>query len=411
MERFLVSRQPIFCTDMSEVGYELLFRNSDENRAAFSDGDQATAEVIVNTFMEIGLDEMVGNHLAFINFDRDLIMGNYWKSLPRERVVLELLETIRPDSPLIKKLQDVRSAGYRIALDDFVCIETNALLHLANFVKFDLVANDWSLLERSIAITRTFPVKLIAEKVETREQFVSCKALGFDYFQGYFFCRPQFIEGRRLPVSRMASIHLITKLNNPEVDVRELEQAISQDVSLTYKLLRYINSAMYSFRQPINSIGHAIAMIGQEKIRTWASLILLSSFDDKSRSIVVTGTIRAEMCRRLARAAGGLAPDKLFLVGLLSVLDGMLDQPMEQILPSLPLEREIMDALLCYKGSLGAVLQCVLMYEKHNWADAQTAANIDEATLRQAYRESLKWSLGTLNGLSGSGADATARIR
>src|SRR5262245_61894579 len=289
MERFLVSRQPIFRTDMAELGYELLFRNSEENRASFSDGDQATAEVIVNTFMEIGLDEMVGNHLAFINFDRDLIMGNYWKSLPPERVVLELLETIKPDPSLIKKLQEARSAGYRVALDDFVCTGTDVLLELAHYVKFDLVANDWSLLERSIAIARNYPVKLIAEKVETREQFVSCKALGFDYFQGYFFCRPQFIEGRRLPVSRMASIHLITKLNNPEVDIKELEQAISQDVSLTYKLLRYINSAMYALRHPVNSIGHAITMIGQEKIRTWSSLILLSSFDDKSRSIVVTG--------------------------------------------------------------------------------------------------------------------------
>src|SRR4026209_1664054 len=149
MERFLVSRQPIFRIDMTELGYELLFRNSDEDRASFPDGDQATAEVIVNTFMEIGLDEMVGNHLAFINFDRDLIMGNYWKSLPRERVVLELLETIKPDRAMIKKLLEVRSAGYRIALDDFVCNGTNELLDVANFVKFDLVANDWSALERS----------------------------------------------------------------------------------------------------------------------------------------------------------------------------------------------------------------------------------------------------------------------
>ncbi len=409
MERFLVSRQPIFRADMTELGYELLFRNSDENRASFTDGDQATAEVIVNTFMEIGLDVVVGKHLAFINFDRDLIMGNYCKCLPKDRVVLELLETVIPDAPLMKKLEGLRAGGYRIALDDFVCTEGNPLWDVANFVKFDLVANDWSSLEQSIAIARRHPVRLIAEKVETREQFDRCNALGFDYFQGYFFCLPQVIQGRRLPVSRMASIHLITKLNNPEVDIKELEQAISQDVSLTYKLLRYINSAMFSLRTPVNSIGHAVRMIGQQKIRTWASLIVLSSFDDKSRDIVVTGTVRAKMCQQLATTAGVATPDKLFLVGLLSVLDAMLDQPMEQILPSLPLERDILDALLYQKGNLGAVLRCILEYEKRNWADAQTAGKVSEETLREMYREALKWSLGTLTGLSASPAETAAR--
>src|SRR5947208_3198543 len=137
MERFLVSRQPIFRADFTELGYELLFRNSDENRASFADGDQATAEVIVNTFMEIGLDEMVGKHLAFINFDRDLIMSNYGKFLPQDRVVLEVLETVKPDVELIEKLHNLRSSGYRIALDRFMCTEDNSLLQVANFVKFD----------------------------------------------------------------------------------------------------------------------------------------------------------------------------------------------------------------------------------------------------------------------------------
>ncbi len=409
MERFLVSRQPIFRADMSELGYELLFRNSSENRAEFSDGDQATAAVIVNAFMEIGLDEIVGHNLAFINFDRDLIMGDYLKSLPQDRVVLEVLETIKPDVALIKKLQDLRRSGYSIAFDDFVCAEAKALLDVANFVKFDLVKNDWASLERSIATVKKYPVKLIAEKVETREQFVSCKALGFDYFQGYFFCRPQFIEGRRLPVSRMAGIHLLMKVNNSEADVKELALAISQDVSLTYKLLRYINSAGLSLPNPVTSVGHAVAMVGKEKIRTWASLILLSSFDDKSRNIVVTGSVRARMCQHLATATGVTKPEQLFLVGLLSVLDAMLDQPMEQIIQALPLDREIVDALLYQKGNLGAVLRCVLEYEKRNWAGAQAAGNISADALREAYRESLKWALGTLNGFSASPIEATTR--
>src|SRR2546422_3908760 len=168
MERVLVSRQPIYRSDLSELGYELLFRNSDADVASFSDGDQATADVIVNTFMEIGLEEMVGRHLAFINFDRNLILGNYVECLPRERVVVEILETIKPDATFVKKLRDLRGMGYRIALDDFLCTEPYyALLDVASFVKFDLMATDWSSIESSVNFVRKYPVQLIAEKVET----------------------------------------------------------------------------------------------------------------------------------------------------------------------------------------------------------------------------------------------------
>src|SRR5213593_580635 len=159
MERILVSRQPIYRADLSELGYELLFRNSDKDVALFSDGDQATAEVIVNTFVEIGLDEMVGRHLAFINFDRNLIFGNYWECLPRERVVLEILETISPDAALVKKLHDLRKLGYRIALDDFVCTDNSALLDVANFVKFDLLANDWASIQSAVKAVRKHSVQ------------------------------------------------------------------------------------------------------------------------------------------------------------------------------------------------------------------------------------------------------------
>src|SRR5215813_4503269 len=263
MERVLVSRQPIFSENMAELGYELLFRNSDKDQASFSDGDEATAEVIINTFMDIGLDAMVGRRMAFINFDRNLILGNYCDCLPRDRVVLELLEKGAPDAALITKLQALHTAGYWIALDDFVAKESSrTLLELAHFVKIDLTTNDWSAVERSLAVVRKHPAKVIAKKVETREQFNTCKVLGFDYFQGYFFCRPQLVEGRRLPVSRLATAPLITKLNNPGVDLKELEQAIGLDVALSDKLLRYVNSAAYSLAKPVNSIGHAITLVG-----------------------------------------------------------------------------------------------------------------------------------------------------
>jgi EAL and modified HD-GYP domain-containing signal transduction protein len=401
MERVLVSRQPIYREDMAELGYELLFRNSDKDQASFSDGDEATAEVIINTFMDIGLDAMVGPRMAFINFDRNLILGNYCDCLPHDRVVLELLEKGTPDTSLIRKLQALRTAGYLIALDDFsVKASSKALLEVANFVKIDIAAGDWAEVERSLALARKHSAQLIAKKVETREQFNTCKVLGFDYFQGYFFCRPQLVEGRRLPVNRLAAVRLITKLNNPSVSVKELERAIGQDVSLTYKLLRYINSAAQSLSTPVGSIGHAIMLVGQQRIRTWASLILFSKFDDKPRDVVVTGAIRAKMCEYLSPAMGLAKPDRSFLVGLLSVLDAVMNQPLEQIVPSLPLEHEIADALLSRKGQLGAVLRCVLEYEKRNWREAQAAVNLSDDVIRDAYRKSVGWSLSTLNGFS-----------
>ena len=401
MDRVLVSRQPIYRADMREFGYELLFREGNQNVARFTDGDQATANIIVNTFMDIGLNEVVGKNLAFINFERNLILGSYCESLPRDRVVLEILESVTPDTALIEKLWKLRSKGYRIALDDFACSESaGALLEVANFVKFDLIANDCETLERAMALARKYPVQLIAEKVETVEQVERCKKLGFDYFQGYFFCRPQMVQGRKIPVSRLAAMRLMVKLNAAEVSVDELQKVISEDVTLTYKLLRYINSAMYSLARKVTSIRHAIMLVGQQTIRTWASLILLSSVEGNTRDLVITGAVRGRMCQDLATTLGLPNPDQMFLVGLLSVLDGLLDQPMEEILQQLPLDPGIADALRCQKGALGAVLQSVLEFEKHNWDGAESAANLPQETMTKAYQKSLAWSLTTLKGVS-----------
>jgi EAL and modified HD-GYP domain-containing signal transduction protein len=287
---------------MAVLGYELLFRDSAVDRAIFSDGDQATAEVILNTFMDIGLDEVVGRNLAFINFGRNLIMANYCESLPRERVVFELLESIEPDEALLKRLSQLKNAGYRIALDDFICADPYfRLLENVQYVKLDMLATDRKMVENSVATLKKFPVKLIAEKVETREDFQFCRDLGFDYFQGYFFCRPELVTSHRLPVNRLATIRLITKLNNPDIKMKELEEALSQDVALSYKLLRYANSAVCGLPREIESIRHAVVLVGLERMRIWASLILFSGLEDKPRDLIVTGATRARMCEKLVR--------------------------------------------------------------------------------------------------------------
>ena len=401
MERVLVSRQPIYSAEMAVLGYELLFRDSEVDYASFSDGDQATAEVILNTFMDIGLQEVVGQQLAFINFGRNLIMGNYCESLPSERVVLELLESVEADDGLLKRLTQLKSAGYRIALDDFVCTDPfYPLLESVHFVKLDIIACDEGMIERSVAALKKFPVQLIAEKVETREQFQLCQALGFDYFQGYLFCRPQLVSAGRLPVNRLATLRLITKLNNPEIKMRELEDTLSQDLSLSYKLLRYTNSAVCGLNHEVESIRHAAVMVGLERMRIWASLILFSGMEDKPRDVIVTGAIRARMCEKLAESLKINHPERFFLVGLFSVLDAVCDRPLEEIVTTLSLAPNIVEGLLRHQGQLGSILRCVLAYEQRNWPEAQDCAQLNLEAITRIYQEAVAWSVRNLSALS-----------
>jgi len=392
-ERVLLSRQPIYSSDMNVFAYELLFRDGESDKAFFANGTRATAKVIVNALMEIGMDAIVGHHPAFINCDRKLLVDNYCEALPHDRVVLEILETVEPDAKLFKKLEQLRSKGYRIALDDFVCAERYLpLLEFADFVKLDLLAGDWSTVERSVSAITKYPVKLLAEKVETREQADACKELGFRYFQGYFFCQPQNMPGKALPANRLAILRLLAQLNTPGIRMDELEHTIRQDLSVSYKLLRYINSAMCGLARDVKSIRHATVLVGLERMRLWASLIAFSGINGVPRDVIVTGAVRARMCELLATELRLADPEGCSLAGLFSVLDAILDRPIEQILPQLSLSDEIKNALLNHGGELGSVLRCVKAYEQHLWNDAQAIVHLDQQCIEQAYNQALAWS-------------------
>jgi c-di-GMP phosphodiesterase len=407
-ERLLLSRQPIYRSDMTLLGYELLYRYHDPERAMVTDGTQATAQVMVNALMEVGLDAMVGRHLAFVNFERALVMSGCCDALPPDRSVVEILENIKPDRPILRKLEQLRSKGYRIALDDFVCREPFLpLLECADFVKLDVLAMDWTELERAISRISRYPARMVAEKVETREQAERCRQLGFHYFQGYFFCRPQNVSGRPLPANRLAIMNLLTQLNKPEIKIEELERTIGQDVSLSYKLLRYINSAMCSLDRDVDSLRHATVLVGLEKMRIWATLIVFSGFEATSQDVIVTGTVRARMCELLATSLRLPNPERHFLVGLFSVLDAILDRPLEQVLATLSLSDEIKQALLHHEGELGTVLKAVQCYERRDWADAQASVQLVQNCIEQSYVDALAWSANMvgLSARAGSGPD------
>jgi EAL and modified HD-GYP domain-containing signal transduction protein len=398
MDRLLLSRQPICHVDFTVFGYELLFRDSDADEAKIADGEKATAQVVVN-LMEIGVKQMVGNHQAFINVSSDFLLKDFSEALPPGQIVFELLEPVEVDRALIKRIHQLTAKGYRLATGDFVFRDGfGQLLELAHIVKFDLQSNSSSLRWNAAKAARN-GAKLAAERVETFEQFNLCKSYGFDYFQGYFLCRPERIQTKRLPLSRINTLRLMGKLNDPKLRIDELEAAIRQDLSLTYKLLKFVGSAACPVRTQINSIRHAAVLIGIERLKVWASLILFSGIQAEMKELSATAVIRARMCEKLAEARQLPNTDQFFLVGMFSLLDAMLNQPLLHILKSLNLAPEINDALVYHGGTLGEVLKCVKAYERRAWEDVH-CGNLDSAKIREIYVKAVSWSIQTLTGFS-----------
>ena len=397
-----VSRQPIYSNDMGVYGYELLFRDSATDRANIVDGDSATAQVILN-FIEFGFDQMIGNRLAFINVTRNFIVDGHCASLPKDRVVLEVIEDVTAEPGIVDELRKLRDQGYTIALSDFGHEErSRPLVELADIIKIDVRA-ERDALASTVSNLRAFNVRLLAEKVETQDEFDFCSDLGFEYFQGYFFCKPKLIEGKQIPTNRLAATRLVSKLHVPDINASELAETIRQDVALSYKLLRFINSAYCAVPRNVDSIGHAAKLVGVSRLRAWASLLLLASMDDKPRELMVTGIVRAKMCEELADASGFPMGERFFTVGLFSVLDAMLDRRMEDVLDQLPLSDEVIQALLTRREPLGCVLNFTIAYERGDWeqlAEIGNALKLDPPSIRKAYMNAIGWANEIISGLN-----------
>jgi EAL and modified HD-GYP domain-containing signal transduction protein len=387
-----VGRQPIFDRRLEVFGYELLFRRGHVGAANVTDGEQATAQVIINTFMEIGLEQIVADRLAFLNFTRSLLCGRRWMLLPKERVIIEVLEDVSADPEVLAVLYAIAAQGYAIALDDFVCQgERHALAELAHIIKFDVRALQGQALAEQVEMVRRPGLKLLAEKVETEEEYAFCRELGFDYFQGYYFSKPQVLEGQRLPPDRVGTLRLLFELQDPEISVSRLEHLIRLDLSLSYKILRYINSAFVALPRRISAIREAVILLGLDRVRMWASLIAMAGLQVGPRESLVTAMIRARMCEDLATERGAEEPDRYFTVGLLSMLDVLVGQPLPELLTMLPLAAEVADALLSNKGPMGEVLTCVIHYERAEW-DKVRLKGVSPGFIRQSYLQSVRWA-------------------
>ncbi len=396
MPDILVGRQPIFDRRQQIFAYELLYRSPDTSAAR--DGDQATMQVVLNTFAGIGLDQLVGEQRAFINFTRNFLVGHIPIPFPPGRIVLEVLEDIVADTELIASLHDLARQGYWIALDDVISSAQAAdLVHLAHIVKIDILGMDRTYLAQLVAYFRHYGVKLLAEKVETLEDLQLCRRLGFDYFQGYFLCRPAIVSGRRLDSSQLVLLRLLAQVQDPATDFRQLGRLIAQDVTLSYKLLKLVNSAYYQRRDPITSIEQAVSIIGLNYLRGWLTLLHMAESNRKPPELITIALIRARMCERLARALNLGAPDTFFLTGLLSVLDALMDYPMPAVLADLPLAQPVKDGLLGQPGPTGQVLQVVMAHERGDWS-ALSQLPLSAANYSEIFVESIGWARRLLQG-------------
>ncbi len=387
-----VGRQPIYNADLTTYAYELLFRSSEDNRADFSDGERATARLLLNTFAEIGLERIVGTLPAFFNASEEFILKRHCLALPKERVVLEVLEDVRPTPEVLLALSELRDEGYILALDDYVhSPDMVELVKLAHIIKVDLPAIPSAELPKHVEQLRNHDVRLLAEKVETSEEFELCKRLGFDYFQGYFFCRPTVITGRQVPANRVTMMRLIAKIQQPDVSLDQVSEIIQSEPSLAFRLLRFVNSANSSLSGKVESIRHAVTLAGANRIKTMACLSALAEAgDEKPGELIRTVLTRAKMAELLAVALQNPSTESYFLTGLFSGLDVLLDLPMEQALAMVPVSEEIAEALTSFTGELGEILNCVMEYERGNWNQI-ACGSLGNAAICDAYLQAVDW--------------------
>ncbi len=373
----LFARQPIFDADLRIVGFELLYRGLvGGNTAAFSDGSSASARVLINALTEVALLDIVAGKRAFVNFTLDMLSAS--PDFARKHLVIELLEDIPITPHLLDKLQDLKARGFTIAVDDYGSRQyPPELLNLVDIVKVDLVQSPLTALPGVIDELEPYNVQLLAEKVETLEEYNRCRELGFEMYQGYFFSKPQMVSGRPLGTERAVVLDLISTLYQAEVDIPDVVRVLERDPSLSVKLLRLVNSALYRRQRTIRSLQQAIAMLGLNRLRSWVTLLLLDNDSDRGKALQDLTLFNAHFCQQLAKETRPTMENAAFTVGLLSCLDAFFDRPMKELLEHLPLDELLNHALLENRGRLGAWLRLARYLERY------PAERVSERALEQ----------------------------
>ena len=393
-----VARQPILDRRQEVYGYELLFRSSLENTFQHTDQDQASFEMLHTSLLGFGLDVLLGERTGFINASKEVLLQEFYMVLPRDRTVVELVESIEPTPEVLEACRALKRAGYRLALSGFARSPAmTALGELADVIKVDMLTTTPD--DRRAIVREFTPRKLllVAEKVETRAQFTQAMSEGFTHFQGYFFCEPEVLHAADVPAYKRNCVRFMAELNRSELDVDRLEAVIREEVALTVKPLRYLNSAGFGWRHEVTSIRHALRVLGERSARKWCSLMAITVLgDDRPAQLVVTSMVRAHFAESVGREAGlgGARQSDLFLTGMLSTLEGLLGRPLEETLAAMPVAEDVRDTLLGHRTKLAPVWDLVLAYERADWAhlkDLATAADVSAGRLPGAYRDAVQW--------------------
>jgi c-di-GMP-related signal transduction protein len=390
-----VARQPILNREEKVFGYELLFRDGIEDYFCPKDAE-AASKIMLDSSLIMGLDVLCNGGRAFVNCTRDMLLKDYVTLLPSSQTVVEILESVAPDDLVMAACQRLKEGGYMIALDDFATGDKReSLTDIADIIKVDVRST--SLEERAAMVKRYGPwrCRMLAEKVETREEFMAAKKAGFAYFQGYFFRRPETVKTHAVPGNQLNYIKMLQVVSKPELEPREIENAIKGEASLCYRLLRYMNSASFGFASEIHSVRHALSMLGEREVRRWVRLVVtLAAGQNKSSDLVLSALVRARFCELLSPKIKHGETD-LFLLGLLSLMDSILELPMTDVLEKVPLDQETKAVLLGGTSYLRPLYQLMLAQESGDWQNTSELAKslkLAESEVAEAYWQAMQWA-------------------
>jgi len=354
-----IARQPIVDSQHRMVGYELFFRHSgDADSAQFNDSFEAGLKVIANTLLDMGTEWLLKDHIAFINMDRATLMSDFTELLPGAKIVVDLHNSIQGDEEVFARIADLKSKGFRFSLDDYYGQpEADNLLPIANYVKLDILHRSADEISRAVQKVRAFPLILIAQKVENAAQYNQCKQAGFDYFQGYYFAHPETLSTKVINPAQAIVMQLLDKVRG-DTDAKEIELLFKKDPALTFKLLRYINSAGFGLSCEVQSIRHAVAILGMKPLYRWLTLLLATAGTGPANSALArTAIIRGRLCELLGKTTLSRADqDNLFITGVFSLLDAMMETTMDAVLERIVLPEPIRDALVDRSGMYGPIL-------------------------------------------------------
>jgi EAL and modified HD-GYP domain-containing signal transduction protein len=395
-----LAHQPIMDANQNTVAYELLFRSGNHGASGVTDDMAASAAVILNTFSHFGAERVIGRNLGFININTELLMSDMLELLPHDQIVLELLENVTPSTSVIQRCRQLKAMGFRLALDDFVYDAAfEPLLDMADYVKIDLLATSPADLPAIVRRLKSRPLELVAEKLETVEQFKLCNDLGFTLFQGYYFARPVIISGKKADPARMVLLRLLGQILG-DSENHEIEQTFKQQPGLSFNLLRLVNSVAMGLRNPVNSLKQALVVLGRRQLQRWIQLLIYTVGGAKSQNspLLKLAAKRGRLMELLAKIQRTGSTDyheRAFMVGILSLLDVLLEIPMPEILSQLSLDNEVREALLDKEGALWQLLRLAEELELANFEDATeslTQAGISLTELTEAQLEAFRWA-------------------